>query len=39
MPAPSSSPIHPVLADLAAADANTIVGSGLLATLARVRSR
>jgi hypothetical protein len=37
MPASSSSPIHPVLAHLAAAaDANRITGASLLATLARV---
>jgi hypothetical protein len=37
MPASSSSPIHPVLAHLAAAaDADKIAGGGLLATLARV---
>ena len=37
MPASSSSPIHPVLAHLAAtADANRLPGAGLLATLAEV---
>ena len=37
MPAPSSSPIHPVLAELtAAADARRLSGAGLLAALAQV---
>jgi predicted transposase YbfD/YdcC len=37
MPAPSSSPIHPVLAQLAsAADANRVTGASLLAALAGV---
>src|SRR6266545_7589093 len=37
MPAPSSSPIHPVLAELAAAaDANRVAGPSLLAALAGV---